>query len=256
MIKVLDVSDQRYVFNGRTLDLYTLDKDDAESLEMLRKQEETEEIPNIQIKKSSILGKLTINISNAYNLMCSYCYADHGSYGRAEKLMSRKTVDDMINNIKYRGYQEVDTVAFFGGEPLLNKEVLLYSIDCFKNAFNHIHNFEIVTNGIGLDDKMWASFIRNHVKVVISLDGSEDITNALRGSNVHSKVMSSVLKGQALGYENMEVSATYTSLHEQMGYSYNDIVEYFKKLNIKATVGKVLINKDSPLYIADTLTES
>ncbi len=76
------------------------------------------------------LGRFTINISNACNLVCSYCYADHGLYHAARSLMSVDRARQIVDRVSAM-YGRIETVHLFGGEPLMNVK----AIDAIGEAF-------------------------------------------------------------------------------------------------------------------------
>lgn len=251
MIKELEIDNKYYVFDGNALELY--EKDDEypdETIENFDCEVRLEEI----LIPSNYLAKVTLNLCNDCNLKCAYCYADHGKYGREASIMSVNTVDKIIQFIVDRGFKSINVVALFGGEPLLNYKVLEYAILKFEEKFEKIYNFEVTTNGTCLTKKRLEFLSNHHVKLVLSIDGPKEITDLLRGNGTYDAVMKAIKLAKEINYEELEVSATYTKKHHDLGYTYNDIMEFFDKLEIVSSISKVSISKDSPLYIDDSIS--
>lgn len=137
---------------------------------------------NIEQKK---LHSLCLTISHQCNLGCKYCFAGGGNYGYEKMIMSKevanKCIDYWFNNLNK--HKKNFTVAFFGGEPLLNKEVMIYSINYINDLMKDIHgeiNYIITTNGTIIDEEIIEVFKNNNFDVSISIDGIRQIHNENR----------------------------------------------------------------------------
>lgn len=118
---------------------------------------------------------LCLNVAHACNMKCHYCFASQGDFGMKPSLMSlatgKKALDFLIARSGPAKNLEVD---FFGGEPLLNadmlKELVQYGrgreADCGKHF-----NFTLTTNAILLDEDIINFVIDNDISVILSLDG-------------------------------------------------------------------------------------
>lgn len=136
-------------------------------------------------KKAVIpITNIVLQIANDCNLNCIYCYGDGGSYGRERELMSfetaKKAIDFMVANSE--GVKEL-LVIFFGGEPLINFEVVKaafnYCKEIEKNSDKKF-SFSMTTNGTILNDEIYHFIKDNKISVMISVDGGEDIQNKHR----------------------------------------------------------------------------
>lgn len=136
---------------------------------------------------NSPIKSMCINISHDCNLRCEYCFAAKGDFGTGRELMSLETaksaIDFIIKNSGNRYNLEVD---FFGGEPLMNFEVVKKTIEyarSIEKKNNKNFRFTITTNGLLLtDDKI--DFINKEMSnVVLSLDGRKEINDKLRISS-------------------------------------------------------------------------
>ncbi len=76
-------------------------------------------------KRKTVVKALCLHIAHDCNLACQYCFAEEGEYHGRRALMSfevgKKALDFLIANSGSRRNLEVD---FFGGEPLMNWQVV------------------------------------------------------------------------------------------------------------------------------------
>ncbi len=130
------------------------------------------------------LGSMCLNISHDCNLRCEYCFASSGDFGDSRSLMTsetgKKAVDFLIERSGERKELEID---FFGGEPLLNfnvmKDVILYARSK-EHEFEKKFIFTITTNGTLLND-FYIDFINKEMScVVLSIDGRKEINDRMR----------------------------------------------------------------------------
>ncbi len=125
-----------------------------------------------------------LNVAHDCNLACSYCFASKGDFGCGRELMpletAKKAVDFMIEKSGKIKNLEMD---FFGGEPLLNWDVVVKTIE-YARSLEKIHNknfrFTLTTNGLLLDDEK-INFINKEIyDVVLSLDGRKEVNDRFR----------------------------------------------------------------------------
>lgn len=172
---------------------------------------------------SGVVKALCLNISHKCNLRCSYCFADGGSYSSEQKNMSkqvaRAAIDFLIKNSGSRKNLEVD---FFGGEPLLNMDVVRDTID-YARSLEKPHNknfrFTITTNGLLLTDQLIDYFNKEMHNVVISIDGREDVHNLVRkdvgGNDSFKKTLSAAKKfRESRGEKSYYIRGTFTALNK------------------------------------------
>lgn len=138
-------------------------------------------------KRKTVVKALCLHIAHDCNLACKYCFADEGEYhGQKRELMSidvgRKAIDFLIENSGNRVNLEVD---FFGGEPLMNfdvvKEIVAYGRSKEKEA-NKNFRFTLTTNGVLLNDDVIEFCNKEISNVVLSLDGRKKINDAMRST--------------------------------------------------------------------------
>ena len=136
-------------------------------------------------KRKTVVKALCLHIAHDCNLACKYCFADEGEYhGQKRELMSlevgKKAIDFLIENSGNRVNLEVD---FFGGEPLMNFDVVKKIVEYGRSKekeFNKNFRFTLTTNGVLIDDDVIEFCNREISNVVLSLDGRKCINDLMR----------------------------------------------------------------------------
>ncbi|HLP47047.1 MAG TPA: radical SAM protein [Candidatus Kapabacteria bacterium] len=126
------------------------------------------------------LKQVVFEVSQLCNLQCSYCVYG-GSYYYHRKNSSKslsfdtsRKVIDFFSEIFGKRLQKELTVGFYGGEPLINFDVIEKIVDYSKKVFpNWVLRFTITTNGTLLDDRMIHFLVKNNFSLMVSLDGNE-----------------------------------------------------------------------------------
>jgi uncharacterized protein len=134
--------------------------------------------------RNSVLKAMCLHVAHACNMDCEYCFAGKGEYHGTAGLMSFETgkaaIDYLVANSPGRTNLEVD---FFGGEPLLNwdvvKQLVSYGRSIEKEAGKNFR-FTITTNGRLIDDEVIEFCNREMSNVVISLDGRKETNDRMR----------------------------------------------------------------------------
>lgn len=135
-------------------------------------------------KRQTVVKALCLHIAHTCNLNCEYCFASQGKYHGERALMTidvgKQAIDFLIRNSGTRHNLEVD---FFGGEPLVNfdvvKKIVVYAREQEK-IFNKNFRFTLTTNGMLLDDDVIEFANREMDNVVLSLDGRKEVHDHLR----------------------------------------------------------------------------
>lgn len=130
------------------------------------------------------IKSMCINIAHDCNLRCEYCFAAKGDFGTGRELMpldiAKKCIDFIIANSGSRHNLEVD---FFGGEPLMNFEVVKQTV-AYARSIEKEHGknfrFTLTTNGLLLDDEKMEFLNREMSNLVLSLDGRKEVNDRLR----------------------------------------------------------------------------
>ncbi|MBR2896823.1 MAG: thioether cross-link-forming SCIFF peptide maturase [Oscillospiraceae bacterium] len=135
-------------------------------------------------KTAGVVKALCLHVAHTCNLNCSYCFASQGKYHGERDVMSfevgRQALDFLVANSGTRRNLEVD---FFGGEPLMNfqvvKDLVAYARSIEKEKGKNFR-FTLTTNGVLVDDDVidWAN--RECSNVVLSLDGRKEIHDRFR----------------------------------------------------------------------------
>lgn len=108
-------------------------------------------------KRKTVVKALCLHIAHDCNLACRYCFAEEGEYHGRRALMSyevgKKALDFLIANSGSRRNLEVD---FFGGEPLMNWQVVKDLVK-YGREQEALHDkkfrFTLTTNGVLLNDE-------------------------------------------------------------------------------------------------------
>jgi len=135
-------------------------------------------------KTAGVVKALCLHVAHTCNLNCSYCFASQGKYHGDRAVMSfevgKRALDFLVENSGTRHNLEVD---FFGGEPLMNfqvvKDLVAYARSIEK-AHNKNFRFTLTTNGVLVDDDVIAWANRECSNVVLSLDGRKEIHDRYR----------------------------------------------------------------------------
>ena len=135
-------------------------------------------------RSKGIIKALCLHVAHACNLNCEYCFASQGKYHGERALMSfevgKRALDFLIEDSGTRRNLEVD---FFGGEPLLNfqvvKDLVKYARSVEKEK-NKNFRFTLTTNGVLIDDDVIDFCNREMSNVVLSLDGRKSVHDRFR----------------------------------------------------------------------------
>ena len=139
---------------------------------------------HLKAKTAGVVKALCLHIAHTCNLNCSYCFASQGKYHGDRALMSfevgKQALDFLVANSGKRHNLEVD---FFGGEPLMNFDVVKKLVE-YARSIEKEHNknfrFTLTTNGVLIDDDVIDFANREMSNVVLSLDGRKEIHDRFR----------------------------------------------------------------------------
>ncbi len=135
-------------------------------------------------KRKTVVKALCLHIAHDCNLACKYCFAEEGEYHGDRSLMSfevgKKALDFLIANSGNRVNLEVD---FFGGEPLMNfqvvKDLVAYGRSK-EEEYNKKFRFTLTTNGMLLNEDVMEFANREMDNVVLSVDGRKEVHDFMR----------------------------------------------------------------------------
>ena len=174
---------------------------------------------HLKQKTAGVVKALCMHIAHTCNLNCSYCFASQGKYHGERALMSfevgKRALDFLIENSGTRRNLEVD---FFGGEPLMNFDVVKQLVEYARSIEKeHGKNFRftLTTNGVLIDDDVIDFANREMSNVVLSLDGRKEIHDRYRvdyaGNGSWDKIVPKFQKlVEARGGKNYYMRGTFT----------------------------------------------
>ena len=197
-------------------------------------------------KRKTVVKALCLHIAHDCNLACKYCFAEEGVYHGGRALMSyevgKKALDFLIANSGNRVNLEVD---FFGGEPLMNfqvvKDLVAYGRSKEKE-FNKKFRFTLTTNGMLLTDEVMEFANKEMANVVLSIDGRKEVHDFMRptrnGKGSYDLIIDKFKKMAEMRHQtNYYVRGTFT--HYNLDFS-KDVLHLadmgFKQLSAEPVV--------------------
>ena len=198
-------------------------------------------------KRKTVVKALCLHIAHDCNLACKYCFAEEGEYHGRRALMDfetgKKALDFLIENSGSRRNLEVD---FFGGEPLMNwqvvKDLVAYGREQEKLHDKHFR-FTVTTNGVLLNDEIQDFVNKEMDNVVLSLDGRKEVNDRMRpfrnGKGSYDLIVPKFQKlADSRNQERYYVRGTFT--RDNLDFS-NDVLHFadlgFKQMSIEPVVG-------------------
>ena len=135
-------------------------------------------------RSGNVVKALCLHVAHTCNLNCAYCFASQGKFHGDRALMSfdvgKRALDFLVENSGTRRNLEVD---FFGGEPLMNWEVVKRLVEyarSIEKAAGKNFRFTLTTNGVLIDDDVIDFANREMHNVVLSLDGRRQVHDRFR----------------------------------------------------------------------------
>ena len=204
-----------------------------------------------------VVKALCLHIAHDCNLVCKYCFAKEGEYHGKRELMSlevgKKALDFLVAHSGKRRNLEVD---FFGGEPLMNwqvvKELVAYGREQELEKGKNFR-FTLTTNGILLNDEVMDFANQEMENVVLSLDGRREINDKMRPtSNGKGSYDIVVPKFQEFvkkrGDREYFIRGTFT--RENLDFVKD--IQHFAKLGFKKiSIEPVVLEEESELAIRE-----
>lgn len=198
-------------------------------------------------KRPTVVKALCLHIAHDCNLACRYCFAEEGEYQGDRSLMSaeigKKALDFLVANSGNRRNLEVD---FFGGEPLMNfdvvKEIVAYGRS-LEEEHNKNFRFTLTTNGMLLNDDIMDFANKEMDNVVLSVDGRKEVHDYMRptpnGKGSYDIIIDKFKKfAEQRHQEKYYVRGTFT--HHNLDFS-QDVFhladEGFKQISVEPVVG-------------------
>lgn len=153
-------------------------------------------------RMNPVVKAMCLHVAHDCNLRCAYCFGSQGDFEGQRSLMDVETGKKALKYLcKVSGNRYNLEVDFFGGEPLMNmnvvKELVIYGRELEKE-YNKNFRFTITTNGVLLNDEN-ISYINEHMdNVVLSLDGGKTVNDKMRytvsGSGSYDVILPKIKK--------------------------------------------------------------
>lgn len=204
-------------------------------------------------KRKTVVKALCLHIAHDCNLACKYCFAEEGEYHGRRALMSlevgKKALDFLVANSGNRRNLEVD---FFGGEPLMNwdvvKELVKYGRSLEKEH-NKLFRFTLTTNGVLLNDEVMEFCNKEMSNVVLSLDGRKEVNDKMRpfrnGKGSYDLIVPKFQKfAESRNQTNYYVRGTFT----RNNLDFSKDVEHFADLGFEQVSIEPVVGEDTDPY--------
>ena len=152
--------------------------------DMLFSEDIYEEYVPLVNEREPVVKALCLHVAHDCNLRCKYCFAEEGEYQGKRSLMSfevgKAAIDFIIKNSNLRKNLEID---FFGGEPLMNFDVVKQIVEYGREQeklYNKNFRFTMTTNGVLLDNEKLEYINKHMYNLVLSLDGRKEVNDNMR----------------------------------------------------------------------------
>ncbi len=217
-------------------------------------------------KRPTVVKALCLHIAHDCNLACRYCFAGEGEYHGRRELMSfevgKQALDFLIANSGGRRNLEVD---FFGGEPLMNWQVVK-DLVAYGREQEKVHDkkfrFTLTTNGVLLNDEVMEFANREMGNVVLSIDGRKEVHDHMRpfrkGAGSYDLIVPKFRKfAESRNQDKYYVRGTFT--HYNLDFS-KDVLHLadlgFKQISVEPVVAEdseeyAIREEDLPVLFAE-----
>lgn len=196
--------------------------------------------------RETVVKALCLHIAHDCNLACRYCFAEEGEYHGRRAIMSyevgKKALDFLVANSGNRTNLEVD---FFGGEPLMNWEVVKQLVAYGRSLEEEHHKkfrFTITTNGVLLNDEILEFVNKEMGNMVLSIDGRKEVHDRMRphrgGQGSYDEIVSKFKKAaESRGQMNYYVRGTYTHYNTDFAKDVLHLADLgFKQISVEPVV--------------------
>ncbi len=179
---------------------------------------------------------MVIHLTNDCNLRCKYCYAQGGSYGGRRSILSEDMADRILN-VFYSHFEIIQTVQLFGGEPLMNINVMEKICKYIRNKdLQHERktNIGLVTNATLISDDFISLVKKYEIHVTISYDGDPVVNDLLRpyanGAGTSNDILNNALHLYRETNQPETIEVTYTQYHIDNNIKIMQIVSNIKDM--------------------------
>lgn len=201
---------------------------------------------------------LCLHVAHTCNLNCSYCFASQGNFHGKRGLMpldtAKRALDFLVENSGEHVNLEVD---FFGGEPLMNWDVVKETVAYGRSLEKEHHKnfrFTLTTNGMAIDDEVIDFANREMHNVVLSLDGRKEVHDRFRrtydGEGSYDTVVPKFQKlVKARGGKNYYIRGTFT--HDNVDFT-KDIFHMADLGFDELSMEPVVCSPEDPMALTET----
>ncbi len=216
--------------------------------------------------RETVVKALCLHIAHDCNLKCQYCFAEEGEYHGRRALMSfevgKKALDFLVANSGHRVNLEVD---FFGGEPLMNWQVVK-DLVAYGRSLEKPHNkkfrFTLTTNGVLLDDDIIAFANKEMANIVLSVDGRKEVHDKMRpmagGQGSYDLIIPKFQKvAESRNQTNYYVRGTFTHFNKDFAADVCHLADLgFRQISVEPVVAPesapyALTEADLPALLAE-----
>lgn len=198
--------------------------------------------------RQTVVKALCLHIAHDCNLACKYCFAGEGEYRGHRELMSfevgKKALDFLVRESGNRINLEVD---FFGGEPLMNWQVVK-DLVAYGRSLEATHNkkfrFTLTTNGVLLNDDIIEFANKEMSNIVLSIDGRKEVHNFMRphrgGQGSYDEIVPKFKKvAESRDQMNYYVRGTFTQHNLDFAEDVKHLADLgFKQISVEPVVAK------------------
>ena len=198
--------------------------------------------------RQTVVKALCLHIAHDCNLACKYCFAGEGEYRGHRDLMSfevgKKALDFLVRESGNRINLEVD---FFGGEPLMNWQVVK-DLVAYGRSLEATHNkkfrFTLTTNGVLLNDDIIEFANKEMSNIVLSIDGRKEVHNFMRphrgGQGSYDEIVPKFKKvAESRDQMNYYVRGTFTQHNLDFAEDVKHLADLgFKQISVEPVVAK------------------
>lgn len=200
------------------------------------------------LEREPVVKALCLHIAHDCNLACRYCFAEEGEYHGRRALMSfevgKKALDFLIKSSGSRRNLEVD---FFGGEPLMNWQVVKDLVK-YGREQEKLHDkkfrFTLTTNGVLLNDEVMEFANKEMSNIVLSIDGRKEVNDKMRpfrnGAGSYDMILPKFKKvAESRNQTNYYVRGTFTRFNKDFSEDVKHLAEQgFEQISVEPVVAE------------------
>lgn len=202
----------------------------------------------LTFKAKGVVKSMCLMVAHDCNLRCKYCFGDTGEYGGARELMSKEVGEAAVEYIiKESGLRKHCEIDFFGGEPLVNMDVVRHVTNYVRlreKETGKQFKLTLTTNGLLLNDDNIKFCNDNNISLVLSLDGRKEVHDRMRvdagGNGTYDRVLANFKKAVASrDGKNYYLRGTYTAHNKDFTKDVLSMAdEGFNPISVEPVVAK------------------